>query len=206
MVLQFAVLQESFLLRIACECYVVCLRGRARLFWFCPGKPITKVILISVLLYWNFFMCRFSSQHIRYAFQCAWNRIQREMREEKKTQKKEMMKATEVMALHGYLCLAACESWLVIVEDCCFFYHFLFRIRLAYKCATIQSKTDIKDNRVSNACMCVSVCERFSNNLNVFIYEKLKNSRIVIPLWLCSHFAVCLHCICEPFNIISSQK
>lgn len=38
----------------------------------------------------------------------------------------------------------------------------------------------------------------FSNNLNLFIYEKLKNSRIVIPLWLCSRFAVFwLHCIVQ---------
>lgn len=204
MVLQFAVLQESFLLRIACECYVVCLRGRARLFWFCPGKPITKVILISVLLYETFLCVVFLLNTFVMHFSALETEFSERCEKKKKHKRKKWWKQQK--SWHGYLCLSACESWLLIVEDCCFFYHFLFRIRLAYKCATIQSKTDIKDNRVSNACMCVSVCERFSNNLNVFIYEKLKNSRIVIPLWLCSHFAVCLHCICEPFKIISSQK
>lgn len=88
-----------------------------------------------------------------------------------------------------------------------FFISFEFRIssRLQMR-PTIQSETDIKDNRVSNTRACVCVFVRFSNNLNLFIYEKLKNSRIVIPLWLCSHilrFACIvplLVCVCRSNN------
>lgn len=114
-----------------------------------------KSFLISVLLN-VFFLC---VVFLLNTFVMHFSALETEFSEWKKTERNDESNRSHgqwnIYCVGIFVCLHANRdywSWWIVVF---FLSLFLFRISLANKCATIQSKTDIKDNRVS---MRVFVC------------------------------------------------
>lgn len=161
-----------------------------------------KGCVLSVLLYifmyrFFLFLLHFSTHSLCISVFMKQNSVTtrkncKRKRNEKKRRNDESNRSHGQMEYCVDICVCVyadrdCWSWWIALCVCVFFVLVaaLFSF-CAHKWQRFSQKTDIKDNRVS-----MRVCECFSNNLNLFIYEKIEEFQ---SLWFryggCSRFAV----------------